>query len=126
MKKTIQIVEDDPDLRFILQYILDDPGLELEMFDCIHAFSNRKHEADLFILDVRLPDGSGIELSQMLKSSASTSNIPVMIMSAHARAESALQQGRADYFIDKPFDLEDFVSKVKNILTSGTQNFNNI
>ena len=126
MKKIIQIVEDDPDLRFILQYILDDSGLELEMFDCIYAFSHRKHDADLFILDVRLPDGSGIELSQMLKSSASTSAIPVMIMSAHARAESALKQGRADYFIDKPFNLEDFVSKVKKLIFRGIKTINNI
>lgn len=118
MGKIIQIVEDDEDIRFILEFILSDSGFTLETFNCIEAFSSRQHTepVDLFILDVRLPDGDGIELSRLLKNSELTSKIPVIIMSAHANRDFALKEGRADHFIAKPFDLEDLVGKIKNVL----------
>lgn len=52
MGKIIQIVEDDDDIRFILEYILEDIAATIETFDCIKAFKARKRNADLLILDV--------------------------------------------------------------------------
>lgn len=120
MEKIIQIVEDDEDIRYILEYVLADSGYVLEMFDGIEAFGSRKNKADLIILDVRLPDGSGIELSRSLKSSASTANIPIIVMSAHANGKLAIIEGKADHFIEKPFDLDQFVLKIKTILDSSS------
>lgn len=117
MGKIIQIVEDDDDIRFILGYILEDVGATIETFDCIEAFKTRRQNADLLILDVRLPDGNGIELSKCLKSSTTTSSIPVIIMSAHANGNLAILEGKADAFIEKPFDLDRFLLKVKSILS---------
>lgn len=117
MAKIIQIVEDDYDIRFILEYILEDVGATIETYDCIRAFKARERNADLLILDVRLPDGSGIELSKCLKTSLATSSIPVIIMSAHASGELAILEGKADAFIEKPFDLDQFILKVKSILS---------
>jgi DNA-binding response OmpR family regulator len=117
MEKIIQIVEDDKDIRFILEFMLSEHGYIIETFEDIEAFNNRLHKAgvSLIILDVRLPDGSGIEVCKRLKSSNSTSEIPVLMMSAHANGESVLLAGNADYFIAKPFNIDEYLEKVNEL-----------
>ena len=63
-----------------------------------------------------LPDGNGIDLCKNLKLSEKTVNIPVIIMSAHAGSQSVLEEACADDFINKPFDLDNFLTRVKKIL----------
>jgi two-component system phosphate regulon response regulator PhoB len=118
MEKTIQIVEDDKDIRFIIEYILADSGFVLESFDSIESFSNRerKVDIDLILLDVRLPDGNGIDLCKYLKNSELTRHIPVVMMSAHASSNRAIIEGEADDFIAKPFDLDQFVARIQDVL----------
>lgn len=114
MERVIQIVEDDADIRFIVEYVLEDASYTVETFENAKAFLNRsnKEHVDLVILDVMLPDGSGIDLSKTMKESSRTSNIPVIIMSAHAASDVALLEGAADGFIQKPFDIDHFVKQV--------------
>ena len=114
MDRIIQIVEDDADIRFIVEYVLENASFTVETFENAKAFLNRsnKENVDLVILDVMLPDGSGIDLSKNLKEASNTSNIPVIIMSAHAASEVALMEGSADGFIQKPFDIDHFVKQV--------------
>lgn len=120
MKKTIQIVEDDSDIRFILEYLLTDSGYHIQTFDCIKAFNQRqrKQDIDLVMLDVRLPDGSGIDLCKNLKQDSSMAHVPIMVMSAHASGCSALDLGKADYFLAKPFDLDALVHKIAAVTTT--------
>ena len=118
MKKYIQIVEDDADIRFIVEYILEDANYTVESFENATSFLNRsRHEdVDLIILDVMLPDGNGMELCRDLKNNEGNKHIPVIIMSAHAGAKSILEEACADDFINKPFDLEYFLTRVQRIL----------
>jgi two-component system phosphate regulon response regulator PhoB len=118
MGKIIQVVEDDHDIRFILEYVLADLGFVLEIFDSIKAFSHRarKDSVDLILLDVQLPDGNGIDLSHQLKTSELTKHIPIVIMSANASSTRAIIDGKADAFIAKPFDLDEFVARINKIL----------
>lgn len=120
MERVIQIVEDDADIRFIVEYVLEDASYTVETFENAKAFLNRsnKERVDLVILDVMLPDGSGIDLSKELKESSGTSNIPVIIMSAHASSDVALSEGSADGFIQKPFDIDHFVKQVSAFVRS--------
>jgi len=118
MERLIHIVEDDEDIRYILEYVLSEAGYKLQLFDSINDFKKRdKAQApDLFLLDVRLPDGCGLDLCREIKSSPLTSDIPVVIMSAHANGEFAISDGKADHFLAKPFDLDRFVMKIKMVL----------
>jgi two-component system phosphate regulon response regulator PhoB len=118
MEKLIQIVEDNADISCVVQFILEDAGYDVEMFKNAEAFVNRpkKENVSLFILDVMLPDGNGIELSKALKTDAFTFHIPVIIMSAHSTGNIAMQEGKAAWFIQKPFELDSFVSKVNEII----------
>jgi DNA-binding response OmpR family regulator len=119
MDRFIQIVEDDSDIRFIVKYILEESSFTVETFENATEFLNRteKEKVDLIILDVMLPDGNGIELSRDLKADTKTSAIPIIIMSAHSGADLAVQRGKADEFIHKPFDLDIFLEKVREVLS---------
>lgn len=118
MERLIHIVEDDEDIRYILEYVLSEAGYKLQLFDSINDFKKRdkSQQPDLFLLDVRLPDGSGLDLCREIKSSPLMSDIPVVIMSAHANGEFAISDGKADHFLAKPFDLDRFVMKIKMVL----------
>jgi two-component system phosphate regulon response regulator PhoB len=118
MNRVVQVVEDDPNIRFIVEYILKDASYMVQTFANAWSFLNRSKEqsVDLVILDVMLPDGNGIDLSKKLKTDSVTCHIPVLIMSAHCSSIIAFQDGKADEFIQKPFDLNTFIFKVDEIV----------
>ena len=117
MKRIIQIVEDDEDIRSILEIILEDANFTVETFGNVTSFKNRsRQQVDLILLDVMLPDGNGIDLSRWLKADAQTCQIPILIMSAHALVNDVLSSTQADGFISKPFDIDVFVSKIQQTL----------
>jgi FixJ family two-component response regulator len=120
MDRVIQIVEDDADIRFIVEYVLEDASYKVESFESAKAFLNRsnKENVALVILDVMLPDGSGIDLSKSMKQGSDTHSIPVIIMSAHAPSDIAISEGAADGFIQKPFDIDHFIKQVKQFINA--------
>lgn len=67
---------------------------------------------DIFLLDVMLPDGNGVEVCEDLKSSTRTSHIPIILMSANTSIADIKDVCRAEDFIAKPFDINDFIRKV--------------
>lgn len=118
MTKHIHIVEDDEDIRFIVEYLLIDEGYEVESFGSATEFSAavKMFKPDLIILDVMLPDGNGISICRELKTNKETLDIPIIIMSAHAAEKSVLEEACADDFISKPFDLDHFLERIKEQL----------
>ncbi|MDR6782417.1 two-component system phosphate regulon response regulator PhoB [Pedobacter africanus] len=120
MAKRIHIVEDDEDIRFIVEYLLRDENYEVESFGSAKEFDQgiKDNKPDLIILDVMLPDGNGISICRNLKTNSDTLHIPIIIMSAHAAEKSVLEEACADDFISKPFDLDYFLQRVKKQLTA--------
>lgn len=118
MAKTIHVVEDDEDIRFIIEYILKDSGFEVELSENAAQFTSslQSSRPDLIILDVMLPDGNGVDLCIGLKQDDRLKNIPVIVMSAHAGSLAVLEEACADDFISKPFDLDNFLFHVKRLL----------
>lgn len=117
MKKLIHVIEDDEDIRFIVEYILVESGYEVETSGTVKEFGNKlsHHHPDLILLDVMLPDGNGIDLCRSLKTDETTAHLPVIVMSAHAAQKSILEEACANDFISKPFDLEDLIARIKRI-----------
>jgi two-component system phosphate regulon response regulator PhoB len=118
MQKYIQIVEDDEDIRFCVQFVLEDADFYVETFEDATSFNNRKRKenVDLIILDVMLPDGNGIDICRNIKGDYNTNDIPVVIMSAHAKPQNILADACANDFISKPFDIDYFLQRVKTNL----------
>lgn len=117
--KKIYLLEDDPDIRTIVKFILLRDGYEVEAFEKISDLSeqlSRECSPDLFIMDVSLPDGSGLDLCKRLVIDKKYFFIPVLLMSAGlCNEEKALSFG-ARNFINKPFEMKHFLQKVEELL----------
>lgn len=120
MKKTICIVEDDSDIRELIGYILVDDRYEVNMCASVKEFCDLMKTntlPDIMVFDIMLPDGNGIDLCTQMKINNRTSDIPILLMSAHHKQEISKETECADAFISKPFDIEFFKDKVEEFLT---------
>lgn len=115
MKKNIYLVEDDPDIRTIVEYLLDGLGLQVSGCPSVNSFRQKMAVAlpDLIILDIMLPDGNGLQLCKELKSSEATQHIPILLMSANINNKMAAIDSEANDFISKPFDIDDLTLRVQ-------------
>jgi len=113
--KQIHVVEDDQDIRHIIEVILEEEGYIVKTFADATSFHKGMGESipDLYLLDVMLPDGSGIDLCNEIRTTKSIKDIPIIIMSAHAKADLILDQCSVNDFITKPFDLNDILFRIQ-------------
>lgn len=113
--KTIWIVEDDDNIRELLNYIFRQKDIKHRTFSLAKPFLTALGEMplpDVILLDVMLPDGNGIQLCRTIKSEEGKNRIPVMLVSAHVN----LQEDSADDFMAKPFDIEKLLSRVTKLV----------
>jgi len=118
MKKCIYIVEDNEDIREILEYLLIDEHYQVKSCPTAKEFwtQMKKHLPDMVVLDIMLPDGNGIDICEKMKKESKTDAIPIMMMSANYQNNDIRQQCGAEEFISKPFDINNFVNKVNRHL----------
>jgi two-component system, OmpR family, phosphate regulon response regulator PhoB len=122
MKKLIYLLEDDTDIREMIEYLLWKETHTVQSFGTVTAFRESLATAtpNLFIMDIMLPDGNGIEMCQKMKSSDATRHIPILLMSANLNNRLKSLECEADDFISKPFDIDQFIGKV-NFLTHAAE-----
>ncbi len=102
--KKITLVEDDPDLREMLQVVLKSNQYSVEAFANGEAFMQHSGEPpDLFLIDVNLGGISGPEICQSLKADPRTKHTPIIIISAHPEVERLSREACADDYLTKPF-----------------------
>ncbi len=114
----IYVVDDDDAIRTLLTGFLQDEGFRvLEGTSGAEAPQIVQRESpDLVLMDLRMPDGSGMQALESVHAKAP--EIPVLIMTAYdssSAAIQAIQQGAYDY-ITKPFDLEELLHTVRRAL----------
>lgn len=114
MKKKISILEDDHGIRDMLDMLLTAEDFEVYSFCCIKDLlrARNRNVTDLFLLDVRLPDGNGLEVCRMLNNNADTAHIPVLMMSANVDASQIGVGCKAKAFMSKPFDIYHVIDSV--------------
>ncbi len=117
----IVVVEDDRSLADMLKHLLGTRrGWDVSVFYTGKAFLEAQKEAelaDLFILDVKLPDISGLELLSEIRDNMGL-KAPVIVASAYGDREVAIEAIRrgADDYIQKPFDIEELEFIIDKIL----------
>lgn len=113
--KEIFVVEDDDGIRELVEFLLTTHEYSVKAFPNARAFYKAVPQEipDLFLLDIMLPDGNGLDLCKELKESKETSDIPVVLMSAHAEISGT---GGADDFIAKPFDVDELIKRIERQL----------
>jgi len=78
----------------------------------------REFEPDLVVLDVMMPELSGIQICRMLRASASLKAVPVLFLTAKAEEADRVQglEAGADDYVSKPFSTKELVLRVQSIL----------
>lgn len=115
----ILVVDDEPDIRHLVQEILEDEGYKVEVAEngvaARQAF--RKHQPNLILLDIWMPDVDGITLLKEWSKEGNL-NAPVIMMSGHGTVETAVEATRlgAFDFIEKPLSLAKLLLTVEQAL----------
>jgi len=121
MSKRILIVDDEPNIGLSLQMILEGEGYGVLLCRSAADFRARvfSPRPDVCLVDVRLPDGNGIDLLRFLREN--DDRVPVVMISGHgtiADAVEAIRAGAFD-FLEKPLSREKVLVVVKNALEQG-------
>ncbi len=114
------IVEDDANIREIIKYaLITKPEYELYEFESSKQFWNdiKTNEPNLIILDIMLPNETGLEILKKLKSRDVTKDIPVIMLSAKSSEfdkVTCFDLGADDY-ITKPFSILELLARVRAV-----------
>ena len=120
MGKCILVVEDQEDNRQILRDLLGTAG-----FDLIEAENGEqalaalaKQRPDLILMDIQLPEVSGLEVTKWLKEDESLKAIPVVAVTAFAMKgdEEVIRQGGCEAYISKPISVTGFLETVRRFV----------
>lgn len=117
----ILVIEDDETQRHSLKNILEADGYAPKMAADATELSHildQENEIHLIIMDVGLPWINGFELAQMIKDHNELRRIPLIFLSGQANPDDIekARQVDADDYIKKPFDIEFFRARIKELL----------
>ena len=120
MSARLLLLEDDPAIARTVAYALERDGLAVTHSLLVHDARQqmRAHRFDLLVLDVGLPDGSGLDLLRDLRNAPTTATLPVLMLSAHGEEIDrvlGLELGADDY-LTKPFSPRELAARVKALL----------
>ncbi|MFT7486116.1 MAG: DNA-binding response OmpR family regulator [Candidatus Paceibacteria bacterium] len=119
-KQRITVVEDEEDIREILEYTLEREGFVVSSAE--NGLSGleliQREIPDLVLLDLMLPDVDGLEICRQLKADAGTQQVSIIMVSAKGEeADIVLGLGLgADDYIPKPFRARELVARVRSVL----------
>ncbi|NJN66205.1 MAG: response regulator [Chloroflexaceae bacterium] len=120
-KERILVVEDAPDISSLLKIYFTSQGYDVSTAmrgrDALDIC--RKTPPNLALLDVNLPDMEGYDIGKSLRASPRTRHIPIIFLTARGERQDRLRglgEVQAQYYIVKPFDIEEVHTIVKNQL----------
>lgn len=120
---TVLIADDDPDICYLLELHLGRAGHEVVTTangaEALDEYAAR--EIDLAVLDVSMPDKSGLEVIRAIRAGDRRPNLPIVLLTALAHPqdrERGLEAGATDY-VTKPFSLRALVRLVDQLLSEG-------
>ena len=120
MKKTVLIVEDNELNMKLFNDLLEAHGYAtLKTSHGIEAMElARAHKPDLILMDIQLPEVSGLEVTRWLKADEEQKSIPVIAITAFAMKgdEERIREGGCEAYMSKPISVSKFIATVKTYL----------
>jgi CheY-like chemotaxis protein len=121
---SILVVDDNDDSIRIIQTVLESNGYGVRIAKSgKEALERVKEEVpQLILLDVMMPEMSGMEVLEHLRGSAATARVPVILLTAKAQDEDVITgyQVGADYYITKPFTVKQLLYGIRLVLGQET------
>jgi two-component system response regulator VicR len=125
-RKTVLYIEDDSEMIDLVSLIIGRRGYEV-----VGAHGGREgldlaqqNPPDLILLDLMMPDLDGWDVYKQLKAYESTSNVPVIIITAKSQAIDrvlGLHIARVDDYISKPFRPQELLDSIDKVLSAAPQ-----
>ena len=123
MAKRVMIVEDNELNMKLFNDLLEAQGYEtIQTSNGLEALDlARAHRPDLILMDIQLPEVSGLEVTKWLKEDDELARIPVIAVTAFAMKgdEERIRQGGCEAYISKPISVLKFLETVKSYLGEG-------
>jgi len=120
VKRTVFVVEDDADIARLVRHQLETAGFATRVFSAGTTVlaEAQKDRPGLFLLDIMVPGGDGLDLCRHIRQSTSLAMTPIIFLTARAAEADrvlGLELGADDY-ITKPFSPRELVARVKAVL----------
>jgi DNA-binding response OmpR family regulator len=120
LSQTIFVLEDEADIARLVQYHLEASGFTVRSYQAIGTIlaDAEQQPPALFLLDIMVPGGDGLDLCRRLRQNPLLSVVPIIFLTARA-AENDRVQGLelgADDYITKPFGTRELVARIKAVL----------
>ena len=130
MSQKILIIEDEPDIRKTLEYNISREGYHVvSASSLLEAKSQIESDSfSLILLDLMLPDGSGLDLCREIKSDKEKSSVPIIILTAkddEVDKVVGFELGADDY-VTKPFSVRELILRMKAVLKRGEKKPDNV
>ena len=122
-KKSILIIEDEPDILQILKFNLKNEGYKV--YESINGEKGlkkaQKKLPDIILLDLMLPGIHGLDVCKILKNNSTTSSIPIIMLTALGQEENIVKglEAGADDYISKPFSFKILNARIKTVTRRG-------
>jgi two-component system phosphate regulon response regulator PhoB len=115
--KKILVVDDEHDVTELLEYKLRHEGYEVKSINdpVLIMGTARQFQPDLLILDIMMPDISGLQICRMLRADPVMKDIPVIFLTARGETEDRVKgfETGADDYISKPFDTRELLLRIQ-------------
>ncbi len=120
VKQTIFAVEDDNDISRLVRHHLEGAGYAVRTFGSASGVvaEAEKQPPSLFLLDIMIPGGDGLELCRRIRQTSSIAMVPVIFLTARISESDkviGLELGADDY-IPKPFSPRELVARIRAVL----------
>ena len=128
MAGKVFIFDDDADILMMCRLVLEMKGFEVfSATNCADLLLKvRDVQPDVILMDNKIAPEGGIQATRQLKNETDTAAIPVIYFSANINVESLGQQAGADFFLQKPFDIDEMeklvTTAIKNNQASEARN----
>lgn len=120
MKKTVLIVEDNELNMKLFNDLLEAHGYAtVQTKNGVEAVKlAREHSPNLILMDIQLPEVSGLQVTQWLKDDPALAHIPVVAITAFAMKgdEEKIRQGGCEAYLSKPISVVKFLETVRNYI----------
>jgi DNA-binding response OmpR family regulator len=114
----VLIVDDNEDILFMLKAMFQFKGYKVSVKSNADHIENFIQELspDIILMDMLLSGANGAELCKQIKSNTKISYIPIVMISAMPHADKVCLEAGANYFVGKPFEMDNMLSTIDKAL----------